>query len=121
MERLILIDPDKIFLIFGAGVIGSMYAIKLIEAGFEITLIDTISWISSRKILYTILFSLQFVANVFKTAKLPYVIKKDVSDIAMLSFLHSKNKIIDHKIPIPTPNTPTVINFRDLVLIRISS
>ncbi|MEK4510846.1 ketopantoate reductase [Paenibacillus anaericanus] len=45
-------------------------------------------------------------ANLFKTAKLPYVIKKDmqaylithsVSDIAMLSFLHSENKIIDKK------------------------
>ncbi|MFE4709815.1 ketopantoate reductase family protein [Paenibacillus sp. NPDC056722] len=45
-------------------------------------------------------------ANVFKTAKLPYVIKKDmqaylithsVSDIAMLSFLHSENKINDKK------------------------
>ncbi|OBZ18482.1 ketopantoate reductase [Bacillus sp. FJAT-27264] len=45
-------------------------------------------------------------ANVFKAAKLPYVIKKDmqaylithsVSDIAMLSFLHSENKIIDNK------------------------
>jgi 2-dehydropantoate 2-reductase len=45
-------------------------------------------------------------ATLFKTAKLPYVIKKDmqaylithsVSDIAMLSFLHSKNKIIDKK------------------------
>ncbi|MEK4260517.1 ketopantoate reductase family protein [Paenibacillus sp. FSL L8-0499] len=45
-------------------------------------------------------------AKLFKTAKLPYVIKKDmqaylithsVSDIAMLSFLHSENKIIDKK------------------------
>ncbi|MEK3661361.1 2-dehydropantoate 2-reductase N-terminal domain-containing protein [Paenibacillus sp. FSL F4-0236] len=45
-------------------------------------------------------------AILFKTAKLPYVIKKDmqaylithsVSDIAMLSFLHSENKIIDKK------------------------
>ncbi|AWV33954.1 2-dehydropantoate 2-reductase N-terminal domain-containing protein [Paenibacillus sp. FSL H7-0716] len=45
-------------------------------------------------------------AKLFKTAKLPYVIKKDmqaylishsVSDIAMLSFLHSENKIIDEK------------------------
>ncbi|WP_339255353.1 2-dehydropantoate 2-reductase N-terminal domain-containing protein [Paenibacillus sp. FSL R5-0713] len=45
-------------------------------------------------------------AKLFKTAKLPYVIKKDmqsylithsVSDIAMLSFLHSEHKIIDHK------------------------
>lgn len=44
--------------------------------------------------------------KIFKTAKLPYVIKKDmqaylithsVSDIAMLSFLHSENKIIDQK------------------------
>ncbi|MFS0855770.1 ketopantoate reductase family protein [Paenibacillus taichungensis] len=44
-------------------------------------------------------------ATLFKTAKLPYVIKKDmqaylithsVSDIAMLSFLHSENKIIDN-------------------------
>ncbi|OME05409.1 ketopantoate reductase [Paenibacillus odorifer] len=44
--------------------------------------------------------------KLFKTAKLPYVIKKDmqaylithsVSDIAMLSFLHSENKIIDKK------------------------
>lgn len=43
-------------------------------------------------------------AKLFKTAKLPYVIKKDmqaylithsVSDIAMLSVLHSENKIID--------------------------
>ncbi|MWV42523.1 ketopantoate reductase [Paenibacillus sp. HJL G12] len=46
-------------------------------------------------------------AILFKTAKLPYVIKKDmqaylithsVSDIAMLSILHSENKIIDKKI-----------------------
>lgn len=37
VERLILIDPDRI-LIFGAGVIGSMYAIKFIEAGLEVTL-----------------------------------------------------------------------------------
>lgn len=45
-------------------------------------------------------------AKLFKTAKLPYVIKKDmqsylithsVSDIAMLSFLHSENNIIDKK------------------------
>ncbi|WP_339289954.1 2-dehydropantoate 2-reductase N-terminal domain-containing protein [Paenibacillus sp. FSL W8-0187] len=45
-------------------------------------------------------------AKLFKTAKLPYVIKKDmqaylithsVSDIAMLSVLHSANKIIDKK------------------------
>ncbi|MEK4349742.1 2-dehydropantoate 2-reductase N-terminal domain-containing protein [Paenibacillus sp. FSL R5-0475] len=45
-------------------------------------------------------------AILFKNAKLPYVIKKDmqaylithsVSDIAMLSFLHSENKIIDKK------------------------
>lgn len=45
-------------------------------------------------------------AKLFKTAKLPYVIKKDmqaylithsVSDIAMLSVLHSENKIIDKK------------------------
>ncbi|ETT31401.1 ketopantoate reductase [Paenibacillus sp. FSL R5-192] len=45
-------------------------------------------------------------AKILKTAKLPYVIKKDmqaylithsVSDIAMLSFLHSENKIIDKK------------------------
>jgi Ketopantoate reductase len=45
-------------------------------------------------------------AKLFKAAKLPYVIKKDmqaylithsVSDIAMLSFLHSENKIIDKK------------------------
>jgi 2-dehydropantoate 2-reductase len=45
-------------------------------------------------------------AKLFKNAKLPYVIKKDmqaylithsVSDIAMLSFLHSENKIIDKK------------------------
>ncbi|MEK4237102.1 ketopantoate reductase family protein [Paenibacillus sp. FSL H7-0714] len=45
-------------------------------------------------------------AKLFKTAKLPYVIKKDmqaylithsVSDIAMLSFLHSENMIIDKK------------------------
>ncbi|MDR9746142.1 ketopantoate reductase family protein [Paenibacillus taichungensis] len=45
-------------------------------------------------------------AKLFKIAKLPYVIKKDmqaylithsVSDIAMLSFLHSENKIIDKK------------------------
>ncbi|MNV26077.1 2-dehydropantoate 2-reductase [compost metagenome] len=45
-------------------------------------------------------------AKLFETAKLPYVIKKDmqaylithsVSDIAMLSFLHSENKIIDKK------------------------
>ncbi|MFF2890061.1 ketopantoate reductase family protein [Paenibacillus sp. NPDC057967] len=44
--------------------------------------------------------------KLFKTAKLPYVIKKDmqsylithsVSDIAMLSFLHSENKMIDKK------------------------
>lgn len=49
-------------------------------------------------------------AKLFKTAKLPYVIKKDmqaylithsVSDIAMLSFLHSENKIIDKKQPEP--------------------
>ncbi|MGG4346209.1 ketopantoate reductase family protein [Paenibacillus lautus] len=45
-------------------------------------------------------------AKLFKTAKLPYVIKKDmqaylithsVSDIAMLSVLQSENKIIDKK------------------------
>ncbi|MCG7379793.1 ketopantoate reductase [Paenibacillus sp. ACRSA] len=45
-------------------------------------------------------------AKIFKTAKLPYVIKKDmeaylithsVSDIAMLSFLQTENKIIDKK------------------------
>ncbi|WP_339282740.1 2-dehydropantoate 2-reductase N-terminal domain-containing protein [Paenibacillus sp. FSL R5-0486] len=45
-------------------------------------------------------------AKILKTAKLPYVIKKDmqaylithsVSDIAMLNFLHSENKIIDKK------------------------
>ncbi|GGG70497.1 ketopantoate reductase family protein [Paenibacillus radicis (ex Gao et al. 2016)] len=45
-------------------------------------------------------------ANLFKTAKLPYVIKKDmqaflithsVSDIAMLSFLHAENNIMDNK------------------------
>ncbi|MFD0680011.1 MULTISPECIES: ketopantoate reductase family protein [unclassified Paenibacillus] len=45
-------------------------------------------------------------AKLFKTAKLPYVIKKDmqaylithsVSDIAMLSVLYSENKIIDKK------------------------
>ncbi|WP_139998542.1 ketopantoate reductase family protein [Paenibacillus paridis] len=45
-------------------------------------------------------------AKLFNTAKLPYVIKKDmqaylithsVSDIAMLSFLHSENKVIDKK------------------------
>ncbi|MEC0128294.1 ketopantoate reductase family protein [Paenibacillus pabuli] len=45
-------------------------------------------------------------ATLFKTAKLPYVIKKDmqaylithsVSDIAMLSVLHSENRIIDQK------------------------
>jgi 2-dehydropantoate 2-reductase len=45
-------------------------------------------------------------AKLFKTAKLPYVIKKDmqaylithsVTDIAMLSVLHSENKIIDQK------------------------
>ncbi|WP_405176109.1 2-dehydropantoate 2-reductase N-terminal domain-containing protein [Paenibacillus sp. FSL H8-0261] len=45
-------------------------------------------------------------AKLFKLAKLPYVIKKDmqsylithsVSDIALLSFLHSENKIIDKK------------------------
>jgi 2-dehydropantoate 2-reductase len=45
-------------------------------------------------------------ANLFKIAKLPFVIKKDmqaylithsVSDIALLSFLHSENKIIDKK------------------------
>ncbi|MET3849234.1 2-dehydropantoate 2-reductase N-terminal domain-containing protein [Paenibacillus sp. OAE614] len=45
-------------------------------------------------------------AKLFKTAKLPYVIKKDmqaylithsVSDIAMLSVLHSENNIIDKK------------------------
>ncbi|MDQ0268521.1 ketopantoate reductase family protein [Cytobacillus purgationiresistens] len=45
-------------------------------------------------------------AKLFKTAKLPYVIKKDmqaylithsVSDIAMLSVLHSESKIIDKK------------------------
>ncbi|WP_339246708.1 hypothetical protein [Paenibacillus sp. FSL F4-0243] len=47
-------------------------------------------------------------AKLFKLAKLPYVIKKDmqsylithsVSDIAMLSILHSENKIIDKKEP----------------------
>ncbi|MEC0239852.1 2-dehydropantoate 2-reductase N-terminal domain-containing protein [Paenibacillus dokdonensis] len=45
-------------------------------------------------------------AKLFKTAKLPYVIKKDmqaylithsVSDIAMMSVLYSENKIIDKK------------------------
>ncbi|MEC0311461.1 2-dehydropantoate 2-reductase N-terminal domain-containing protein [Paenibacillus lautus] len=45
-------------------------------------------------------------AKIFKAARLPYVIKKDmqaylithsVSDIAMLSVLHSENKIIDKK------------------------
>lgn len=45
-------------------------------------------------------------AKIFKTAKLPYVIKKDmqsylithsVSDIAMLSILQSENKIMDKK------------------------
>ncbi|MEK8130744.1 2-dehydropantoate 2-reductase N-terminal domain-containing protein [Paenibacillus filicis] len=45
-------------------------------------------------------------AKLFKKAKLPYVIKKDmqaylithsVSDIALMSFLHSENKIIDKK------------------------
>jgi 2-dehydropantoate 2-reductase len=45
-------------------------------------------------------------AKLFKTAKLPYIFNKDmkaylithsVSDIAMLSFLHSNNKIIDEK------------------------
>ncbi|NOU68764.1 ketopantoate reductase [Paenibacillus sp. LMG 31461] len=45
-------------------------------------------------------------AKLFKTAKLPYVIKKDiqaylithsVSDIALLSVLHAENKIIDKK------------------------
>ncbi|WP_433620531.1 ketopantoate reductase family protein [Paenibacillus cellulositrophicus] len=45
-------------------------------------------------------------AKLFKTAKLPYVIKKDmqaylithsVSDIAMLGVIHSENKIIDKK------------------------
>lgn len=45
-------------------------------------------------------------AKVFKTAKLSYVIKKDmqaylithsVSDIAMLQFLHAENNIIDNK------------------------
>ncbi|MGC5772651.1 ketopantoate reductase family protein [Paenibacillus pabuli] len=45
-------------------------------------------------------------ATLFKKAKLPYVIKKDmqaylithsVSDIAMLSVLHSENRIIDQK------------------------
>ncbi|NQX60855.1 ketopantoate reductase family protein [Paenibacillus qinlingensis] len=45
-------------------------------------------------------------AKIFKRAKLPYVIKKDmqaylithsVADIALLSFLHSENKVIDKK------------------------
>jgi len=56
-------------------------------------------------------------AKLFKTAKLPYVIKKDmqaylithsVSDIAMLSFLHSENKIIDKKTARKTARKITV-------------
>lgn len=58
-------------------------------------------------------------AKILKTAKLPYVIKKDmqaylithsVSDIAMLSFLHSENKIIDKKTA-RTRNTARKITF----------
>ncbi|MEC0256960.1 2-dehydropantoate 2-reductase N-terminal domain-containing protein [Paenibacillus lautus] len=49
---------------------------------------------------------IESLAKIFKAARLPYVIKKDmqaylithsVSDIAMLSVLHSENKIIDKK------------------------
>lgn len=49
---------------------------------------------------------IETLVKLFKTAKLPYVIKKDmqaylithsVSDIAMLSVLHDENKIIDKK------------------------
>lgn len=49
---------------------------------------------------------IESLAKIFKAARLPYVIKKDmqaylithsVSDIAMLSVLHSENRIIDKK------------------------
>ncbi|MEK3722905.1 ketopantoate reductase family protein [Paenibacillus sp. FSL H8-0034] len=60
---------------------------------------------------------IEHLAKLFKTAKLPYVIKKDmqaylithsVSDIAMLSFLHSENKIIDKKTARKTARKITV-------------
>ncbi|MFB7816609.1 ketopantoate reductase family protein [Paenibacillus chitinolyticus] len=56
-------------------------------------------------------------AKLFKTAKLPYVVKKDmqaylithsVFDIAMMSFLHSENKIIDKKTARKTARKITV-------------
>ncbi|MFF2154779.1 ketopantoate reductase family protein [Paenibacillus chitinolyticus] len=56
-------------------------------------------------------------AKLFKTAKLPYVVKKDmqaylithsVLDIAMMSFLHSENKIIDKNTARKTAHKITV-------------